>query len=248
MPQPGIHAVVAVAARRYYPREAWFTIGAVFGALLPDVDVYAQGVAVLFGGMRPMRAYLTFHNTFTHSLLSAAALWMLLALLSFALRKPRLLQLANGLGLGMTLLHTLPDLFLWFDGVGILWPVYSLNLWGWLHPPDLLRRLLMAGDFYAFYAFFVFLGMLSRRTLTNRSYKIQLRQFSYLQLGMGVIFTLLAVMLPAGIFDLYYTFAYALIAFPNAIYVTWRMRETIIAPSLVRRKHPNPQSLIIDNG
>ena len=47
MPQPGVHAVLALATRKSFSTKKWFALGLVFGAMPPDADGYAQAYGVL---------------------------------------------------------------------------------------------------------------------------------------------------------------------------------------------------------
>jgi hypothetical protein len=53
MPQPGLHAILALATRRKSAMRRWFALGLVFGALLPDADSYPQAYAIVVRGWTP---------------------------------------------------------------------------------------------------------------------------------------------------------------------------------------------------
>lgn len=227
MPQPGLHAVLALASRRIFLAYRWFSLGLVFGALLPDIDSYAQAAAVLLSRMDPLQAEAVYHRTLTHSLLSALGVALLFVLLS-VVRGGQIVRIFGfGVATGIAALHIVIDIFAWFDGVGILWPLWSINLWGWLTLPAVVPNLLRAGNFFAFALYFVYLRDLANRTRTDAGYLSRLRFYTVMQLGLGAVFTLLAVILPPGRYNTLDGAVFLFWAYPNAFWVTWRMRDTI---------------------
>jgi membrane-bound metal-dependent hydrolase YbcI (DUF457 family) len=229
MPQPGIHAVLALATRKTFSKKKWFALGLVFGALLPDADGYAQAYGVLFQGMDGHAAEALYHRTLTHSLFFAAGVALLLYLLSLLRKDNRLAVFGFGLGAGFAVLHTLPDIFIWFDGVGILWPVWSVNLWGWFTMPDWLSKLMQAGNYWAFLWYFAYLDSLARKNGIDANYLPKLRRWMILQGGLGVILTVLAFVLSSTSYDTPNGALFLFVAFPNVLWVTWKMRATIEA-------------------
>jgi membrane-bound metal-dependent hydrolase YbcI (DUF457 family) len=226
MPQPGVHAVLALATRHTFSRKRWFALGLTFGALLPDADSYPQGLAIL-AGVDSHTAETIYHRTLTHSLFFALAVAVFFYLISLVRGRAEWRIFGFGLATGMALLHSLVDIFAWFDGVGLLWPLWSINLWAWLTLPDIVTKLLRAANFWAFAAYFVYLSALADKAGTNVSYRPRLRRTLTLQLGLGLVFTVLAFILPLESYNLIDGAAFLLLAYPNALWVTWQMRETI---------------------
>ena len=229
MPQPGLHAILALAARKRLSARRWFALGLVFGSLLPDADSYPQAFAILVQKMDAQAAEAIYHRTFTHTLFFPLALVVLLSLISLVRGGQALRIFGYGLAVGMALLHSLVDIFAWFDGVGLLWPVWSVNLWSWLTLPEDVTNLLRAGNFWAFAAYFAYLAALARRAGTNAVYLPRLRRYTYAQLAFAAIFTVLAFLLPLKTYNLPDGAVFLLLAFPNVVWVTWQMRETIEA-------------------
>jgi len=124
-------------------------------------------------------------------------------------------------------LHILPDVFAWFDGVGILWPFWSINLWSWLTLPEIVQKLLRAGNFFAFAAYFYYLILLARRASSNGAYLPRLRLYTFLQAGLGLVFTVLAFLLSTASYNTPDGALFLFWAYPNALWVTWRMKDTI---------------------
>jgi membrane-bound metal-dependent hydrolase YbcI (DUF457 family) len=227
MPQPGLHAVLALATRKSFSRQSWFALGLAFGALVPDADGYPQAFAILVNKMDPVEAEAIFHRTLTHSLLFAAAVILIFYLISLVRGGQGLRTFGLGMGTGIAVLHILPDIFAWFDGVGILWPFWSINLWSWLTLPEIVQKLLRAGNFYALAAYFYYLLVLARRAGSDGTYLPRLRLYTVLQAGLGALFTVLAFVLSVKSYNVPDGAAFLFWAYPNALWVTWRMRATI---------------------
>lgn len=227
MPQPGLHAVFALAARGKISTERVSALGLTLGSLIPDADSYPQAVAVLVGRMDPALAEAAYHRTLTHSLFFALALLAGFTLASHIFRRPRLRRFGYGLTIGMALFHVAPDIFLWFEGVGLFWPLASVNLWEWVTLPGLVANLLRAANFWAFALYFACLASVARRNGANSAYLPCLRWYLYIQVALGVIFTALAFGLPLNTYNTLDGVAFLFWAYPNALWVTWRMRQTI---------------------
>jgi membrane-bound metal-dependent hydrolase YbcI (DUF457 family) len=227
MAQPGLHAILALATRKTFSKQRWFALGLTFGALIPDADSYPQAFAILLSRMDPIQAEEIFHRTLTHSLFFALAVGLAFYLVSLVRGGPALRTFGWGLATGIAVLHILVDIFTWFDGVGILWPFWSINLWAWLTLPEVVKNLIRAGNFLAFAAYFAYLAAIARRSPANLHYLPRLRLYTYAQLGLGVVFTALAFVLSAKTYNLLDGAVFLFLAYPNALWVTWRMRETI---------------------
>ncbi|MCI0526165.1 MAG: hypothetical protein L0Y56_01745, partial [Nitrospira sp.] len=148
-------------------------------------------------------------------------------LIAILRRDQRWLTFGLGLSSGVDFLHILPDIFIWFDGVEVLWPLGGINLWAGFTIPDWLSQLLQAGNYWAFLWYFAYLGSLARKGKTDNDYLPKLRRWMYLQGGLAVILTVLAFVFLPGSFDTANGALFLFVAFPNVLWVTWRMRETI---------------------
>ena len=84
-----------------------------------------------------------------------------------------------------------------------------------------------AGNFWAFAGYFAYLSTLARKFATNTGYLQRLKAYTYSQVGLGVIFTVLAFALTTKTYNIPDGAAFLFLAYPNALWVTWRMRETI---------------------
>jgi membrane-bound metal-dependent hydrolase YbcI (DUF457 family) len=227
MPQPGIHAALALATRKTFSSKPWFALGLVFGALLPDLDGYAQAFGTIVQKLDADTAEALYHRTLTHSLFFALGLWLVFFIIYLLRRNRNLFNFGSGMALGIALLHIFVDIFAWFDGVGILWPFWSINIWRWLTLPQIVKNLLRAGNFLAIGIYFVYLLSIARRGGTDQSYQPRLRFYTYAQFAVGIVFTVLALTLPAGLYNILDGAFFLFLAYPNAFWVTWRMKETI---------------------
>jgi hypothetical protein len=197
--------------------------------MLPDLDGYAQAVAVSIAKVDPQVADRVFHRTATHSLLFAMVLAVLFWLASKVKNSPYIANFGYGLATGVAILHGLPDVLAWFDGVGVLWPFFSVNLWGWVQLSDTAENLLHAGNFIAFGLYFGYLMSLARQSGTCASYLPRLHIYTWIQLSLGALFVVLALTLPLKTYSVLDGAVLLLFAFPNALWVTWRAQEAIEA-------------------
>jgi membrane-bound metal-dependent hydrolase YbcI (DUF457 family) len=165
------------------------------------------------------------HRTFTHSLLTIAAVVVLFYFVSLISGKSKWNSLGLGLGAGI-LMHILLDLVLWFNGVELLWPIrYELNFWSWYTMPVWLENLLNTGEFLALGLFFWLLVSIAVRNGTDKEYQSMARLWAYLMFGLFVIFTIMAFAMSSGWFTIYG--GLYLLALFLAVGVTIRMKTTI---------------------
>lgn len=220
MPQPGLHALLALASRRRLSRNPGFATGVVLGSLLPDLDGYAAAFGNLVLRMNFEETEHLFHRTLTHSLLLSGAI----ALFAWY----RKWWMGLGLALGMALFHTFLDIFAWFDGVGILWPFASIDLWH-SHLTPLQTNLLRAGNFFAFWIYLEALSTRARYSATSVPHQNWVRWTGRGCLGLGILFVVFACILSTKLYGYLDGAALLLFAYPAVLMATWRMRETIEA-------------------
>lgn len=219
MPQPGIHAILALAARRKLPVKPMLATGVVVGSLLPDLDGYAQAAAVLFFHVDPVEAEATYHRTLTHSVFFALAIGLAFVLTGFLRKCTATKWFGVGLFIGMVVFHSLLDILGWFDGVGILWPFASVNLWQNVHLGDTAKNLLRSGNFLAFGGYLYYLRHLGG----NEKLSFYARSLVVLSLPMAV----LAIELSSRIYNLVDGALLLLFAYPVALWATWKSSNVI---------------------
>ncbi len=222
MAQAGMHSIIGLAVKKWTPGRTWLLLGILLGSLLPDADNLA--VAVATAAKLPTEGL---HRTFTHSLFTIAAVVAIFYIVAWVTGQPRWNNLGIGLGIGI-LLHILLDLLIWFNGVAILWPIPSwINLWSGITPPPWFDKLMLTAEFLFFALFFLGLTTLARRERTDQDYLSRLRMWTWLELALFVIFTLLVFVMQKG-FMTPYGLIY-LLSLGLAIGVTIRMRTTVEA-------------------
>jgi hypothetical protein len=227
MPQPGLHGILALATRKAFSKARGFATGLAFGSMLPDMDAYPQAFAFLVLGMDSGAAYRACHRTFTHTLFVPLALAIVVYALSTKASLRRLRAPGLGIAVGMALLHDVPDIVGWFHRVDILWPVWSLDLWGGARLPERAISLFRASNFLSLALYFACLFWLAKRTRTSEAYRPRLRRHALAQLTIGLFLCLVAFLAPAGTYNVVDGALYLSVGLPAAFGVTWRMRDTI---------------------
>ena len=220
MPQAGIHGMVGAASRKWMPKKEWLLLGVLLGNLFPDLDNIAVAVATVTKASTE-----GLHRTFTHSIFTFVALVVLFYVVSIATKNQKWNNFGIGFGAGI-LMHIILDLFLWFNGVELFWPIrFELNFWSWFTMPGWLEKVLMTGEFLAFGLFFLLLVSIGKKQQTDEEYLPKLRGYAVLQFVLFVLFTVLAFVMQKG-FPTIYGALYLLSLF-FAIAMTFRMRKTI---------------------
>ena len=222
MAQAGIHSLIATAVRKWTPARTWLMLGIVLGSLLPDADNLAVAVATVM--KLPTEGL---HRTFTHSLFMVAAVMLVFYIIGMLVKQPRWGNLGVGLGVGI-LMHIVLDLLIWFNGVAILWPIPSwINLWSSYSPPVWFDKLMLSTEFLFIALFFFGLAGIARRRLTDQDYLGKLRIWTWIQLALFLVFTVMVYVMQKG-FMTPYGVVY-LLSLALAIGVTIRMRKTVEA-------------------
>lgn len=222
MAQAGLHSLVGVAVRKWVPNREWTMLGIVLGSLFPDADNLAVAVATV-----AKWSTVGLHRTFTHSLLTVALIVGVFYAIAQVSQQKRWGNLGLGLGVGM-LLHIVLDVFVWFSGVVILWPLpYEVNLWQKVTPPQWFMQLMMPVEFLCFALFFWFLGEVAKKRGTDRSFAKKLQVWTAVQLLLFLVLTVWVYALKSG-FMTVYGLVY-LLSLGLAFGITLRMRQTVEA-------------------
>ncbi|MBY9001234.1 MAG: metal-dependent hydrolase [Candidatus Heimdallarchaeota archaeon] len=125
--QGGVHLLSGLVIASFSKRKM-FKLGAVLGAILPDIDIILIGPFYFIYGATVAEL----HRTFTHSLFMVILLSGLIASLGYVpFVKKRFpdfdfVGLALGIGVGM-FLHIFLDMF-YFYGIQFLWPFSDIAL------------------------------------------------------------------------------------------------------------------------
>lgn len=223
MPQNGIHAIVGVVSRRWIPKREWLLLGVVLGNMFPDLD----NLVVAYATLAKLPEPASYHRTFTHSLFTSLALFLLFYLIAAATRNQKWHNFGIGFSAGI-LMHILADLVLWFNGVELLWPIhYELNFWSWFVTPAWLKIFLDTGEFLAFGLYFFLLSSLARRYGTDLRRQGSSKLWAYIEVALFLLFTVLFfTMGTAGL--LYQAFGgLYLLSSILAIMITIQMKNTV---------------------
>ncbi len=229
MPHPGFHGVIALAARKTFSTKQWFALGLVFGSMLPDADGYPQAFAIMLQGMDPLLAEETFHRTFTHTLFFPLAIASIFLVIRLFRKDRSLLNFGLGMATGSALLHSLVDILGFFDGVGLFWPLWSINLYENVKLTDLQSQMLRSVNFLAFALYMWYLLSIAKQKNTNTGYASRLKTYAIAQAALFLIFFALAFILPFETYNTMDGAVFLFLAFPNILWATWKMRETIEA-------------------
>jgi hypothetical protein len=127
---------------------------------------------------------------------------------------------------GSALLHSLVDFQGFFDGVGLLWPIWSINLYARISLTDQQIQMLRSVNFLAVAMYFWYLLSLARKTGRKKTYQPWLQKYLLGQAGLFVVFFALTFTLPFKAYNTIDGAVFLFIAFPNVLWVTWKMRET----------------------
>ncbi len=242
MAQSGLHGLIGGYVARAWVKAGdssaavekarGLKFGLVLGALIPDIDFFLLGPMFVIPALN--KYALSMHRSWTHSLITTAAVVGLLWLLASNRRREYLRGLALGLGGGI-LTHLFFDVLIWFGGIQYLWPLgyvgvpQTLNIWINLYqPPTVVSNILGALDYAAFGLFYLLLAATARKAGTNAGFLPRLRVLTLLQWVFAVAYLGLAFVLGES-FDIAHYAAFILVFFPICLFVTCKMRETIWA-------------------
>ena len=222
MAQAGMHGLVGMAVRKMAGKKEWLLLGILLGSFVPDMDNVGVAVATL-----AKLSTAGIHRTMTHSVFFMAAVVIVFYLVGQWRKDVRWTNLGLGLGLGM-LLHSLLDLFIWFNGVALFWPLpIWINLWANTTPPAWFMKFMDPAEFLFFGLYLWTLGLWARKTGTDNEFMKIHRIWLILEAALFVIFTPLTYVMTKGFLTIFGVF-YLLSIF-MAFFVTIRMRKTVEA-------------------
>ena len=222
MAQAGIHSMVGMAVRKWTPARKWLMLGIVLGNLFPDADNLAVAGATIIG-----KSTEGLHRTFTHSLFFVAAIVIVFYGVAWISKRSEWGNLGLGLGIGV-FMHILLDLFIWFNGVEILWPIPSwINLWPNASLPEWWDKLMMPVENLFFALFFILLASTAKKRNTDSDYLSKLRIWTWVQGILFVVFMVMVYTMKSGFLTIFG--AVYLLSLGLAFGITIRMRETVEA-------------------
>lgn len=202
--------------------------GFTVGALLPDIDFVLTTVLWPLDETTAERM----HRTFTHSFVSLVPIVAVSGLLYRRMRGWGVLVLAVVAGMAS---HTVLDLVFWFDEVGALWPLHAvtdaipfwIDLYGGYDAPELFTKVVYGWEYGSLALYVGVLYWLSIRLGTNATYRSRLKLWAGLY---ALTFLVSMALVPLYELDTYQVIVFAPSAplfWPLAVWITYRMRETI---------------------
>ncbi len=234
MAQNGVHGLVGLAVGRFATDPGAFRFGLVLGNIAPDLDLIP--LALLYLADKGLA--LSMHRTFTHSLVTAAVV----GLAGLWIGRPRaeggrgecVRWVIVGLAAGMAM-HGLLDVFVWFSGVDLGWPLGLLglpsyvDLWAGYPPTGRLTNYLGAGDYLAYGLYLGALVIHSNRCATDALFRPFVRRWAWIFGALFPLYLILATRLSPGTFQFVHYGPFALVWVPLVVWMTVRMRATIEA-------------------
>ncbi len=236
MPQSGFHALAAVAlADRTRPRHPAWAAGVVLGALLPDIDIALVGILRVTGHDLP-----ALHRGATHSLFAGV---MLITAGAMLRSRASLAAWLAALGLG-ALSHIVLDVFFWFSGVDLLWPLSAgwgwprLDLWSPVKLPPLLGNAdfvwthLAAWEAIALALYFMLLGRRARRAGTSGRWPRLVRALGLVSWMLFPLYVASGALLDRRGQEFAVYGVWILLLFPAALAATLVLRQSLAAAAV----------------
>ena len=147
MAQIGAHAYISVLLRKKLSYRKWFFPAFLLGSVLPDIDYFFSKLHELIY----IPSSLTFLNkTFTHSIITAILIYLLLLIVYEIKKNKNIINLANGLITGI-FLHIVIDLVFFLEQLDLFWPlpINSIYLWK-IQLPEYVYKIILALEFVFF--------------------------------------------------------------------------------------------------
>ena len=221
MAQVGIHSLLVLPIKKIAPAKKGLLLGIMLGSILPDADNFAVAAATLTGGSVD-----GLHRTYTHSLITAIALIIILYLVGLIFKKKTIGYFGIGLGIGVSM-HIAVDLLLWFNGVELFWPFASwVNLWSNFTPSEFWMDLMNPLEFLFIGLFFMALSAEAKKFGTNIEFLGKLRIWTYVQFILTVIFLILMFITTSSLVPTIHG-AFYLLSLILLIVVVIKMRQTV---------------------
>jgi len=220
MANAGMHALVGTVTRRLPTRKTWLVLGLILGNMFPDLDNYFVAVASVTG-----RETEGLHRTFTHSVFTILALWVVFFIFSRLRGDERWYNLGLGLGVGVAM-HMALDMLIWFNGVDLLWPLGTeYNFWAGYTPPEWLATLVDSSfEFLFFWLYLFWLGNTARKNGTDAARLPALRYWTLAMLVLFILFLPLSY-LWGGYYQVYG--GLYLVSITAVFVISIRMRATL---------------------
>ena len=146
MAQAGLHAYISLKSKKWAPDKKFLFISFLLGSIIPDIDILFTAIASYYIPLN--QAIDIFHRTFTHSIISVSALYLIFLIIYEIKKNKLILNIAYGFTAGI-IVHLLIDIVLWFNTIDLFWPlpVPKINLWFKFAVQNNIINILLALEF-----------------------------------------------------------------------------------------------------
>ena len=221
MAQSGLHTYIAFSLKNKISKKPWFFYSFLLGSILPDIDIilsYLLKIKSLFqlDNFNENIYYLNSNYWFNynlsifHSIITLSLIYLSLLVYYEIKRSKYILNIANGLLLGI-LLHIIVDIFFFLRPVQILWPlnlinIQPLNIWKQFNIPYFFIILHLSLEFL----FFRLLSFQLIEILINNKGKgkVYLKTLTHIMEVEGILFIIYLIVLQFSNYKTLYFISY----------------------------------------
>ena len=243
MAQSGLHTYIAFKLRSKTGKKPWFFYSFLFGSILPDIDIVISYLLkiknLLYYNNSNDNIYFLNSNywfnynlSIFHSIITLSLIYLFLLVYYEVKKKKSILNIANGIFLGISL-HILVDILFFFRPVQILWPLHlidiqPINIWGQFNIPYFFISLYLSLEFLFFrlIAFYLTEIVLNNKG-TGNTYIKMLSKMMKIE---GILFVLFIFIFQSPSHKTYililYGFIYS-VSLLSTIYLIYKIRFNI---------------------
>tara|TARA_B100001146_G_scaffold213638_1_gene214184 strand:- start:123 stop:803 length:681 start_codon:yes stop_codon:yes gene_type:complete len=225
MAQAGLHAYISLKSKKWVPDKKFLFISFLLGSIIPDIDILFSAIASYY--MPLNKAVEIFHRTFTHSLISVAALYLIFLIIYEIKKNELILNIAYGLTAGI-IFHLLIDIVLWFNTIDLFWPlpIPKINLWFKFTIQNNIINTLLALEFIFFRLFASkLIDIIINKPLNNAYYIKYLGYWMKIEIILFILFIISIQIIPSFsliVFGIFYIPSLLML-----IFSTWNLRDSI---------------------
>ena len=243
MAQSGLHTYIAFTLKDKTRNKPWFFYSFLVGSILPDIDIILSYLLKIRNLLQldnlsdniyflNTNYWFNYNLSVFHSLITLSLIYLSLLVYYEIKGKKYILNIANGLLLGI-LLHIIIDVFFFLRPVQILWPlnlidIRPLNIWWQFNIPYLLITIHLSLEFL----FFRLLAFQLIEILINNkgNGKTYLKTLTHIMKIEGILFIIYLFALQFSnyktFFFISYGFFYSL-SLSILIYLIFKVRTSI---------------------
>ena len=225
MAQAGLHAYISLKSKKWVPDKKFLFISFLLGSIIPDIDILFTAIASYY--MPLNQAIDIFHRTFTHSIISVSALYLIFLIIYEIKKNEIILNIAYGLTAGI-IVHLLIDIVLWFNTIDLFWPlpVPKINLWFKFAVQNNIINILLALEFIFFRLFASkLIDIIINKPLNNAYYIKYLNYWMKIEIILFISFAISVKVIPSFnliVFGIFYIPSLLML-----IVSIWHLRDSI---------------------